>query len=367
MRLLCLLLLPIVMASASDARVIRIGLLRKDPPAEVQAVGPLTVYRGMTKKAVSTGRVITLNLSGGRAILKPATPGGAITLLVGAQPRSYRGEITVTPLRQRLLLVNRLDTEDYIRSVLPAEMPSDWPIQALAAQAVVARSFAIASIGRHAGEGFDLCDLTHCQVYRGASWERPQTNTAVDMSRGQIVTFQGRCVPVPYHSTCGGQTTDSTRDEHRGPEYLTGIQDGSSKPWCSASPHYRWSCSLSAEDLERALESDGHTIPGTPKSLTIRSSDASGRALTIVIQAAGTVAISGEDLMIAIGRHLGWNKIKSTRFTVQERDGEFFFSGSGLGHGMGLCQWGARGMALNGRSYADILRHYLPKCRVERS
>jgi len=363
---------------AAQTYHVSIGLFRKEPPAVVRVSGPCLISG---RSRVDSGKSIVLRYSakgvllegvGARSThpsvrLKPVDPGGTVELVVDGRGRPYRGEITVRSSRGKLQVVNRLDIEDYVRSVLPGEMPHDWPLQSLAAQAVVARSFAAAGMGRHSKEGFDLCDLTHCQVYRGSSWERPETNRAVEMTSGEVLTFRSKCVPVPYHSTCGGCTTDGLYSGHPAEDYLTPVKDSRGKEvYCSASNHYRWSWSLSSDELKRATEADGRPVPGEVADVRVSARDASGRATVIEIRADRLVKVTACDFMLAAGRHLGWNKIKSTFFDVRKSNGRFVFTGRGLGHGMGLCQWGARGMALRGRSYGEILKHYYPKCVVSR-
>jgi stage II sporulation protein D len=278
-----------------------------------------------------------------------------IRLVVDGAERTYRGRITARASHGRLLLVNHVPLEDYLRGVLPGEMPHDWPMEALAAQAGVARSFAVAEMGRHSRDGYDFCDLTHCQAYRGASWERQSTDRAVRMTAGRVLAASGKVIPAPYHSTCGGKTCANV-------EYLTYVDDSKNgKAYCAESDHSRWTSAISADDLGRALK-----IGGTITDIRLLGRDSTGRVTKIEIKVDRVTAFTASEFQGAVGRDLGWMRIKSAWFDVRKSGDSFIFTGRGLGHGMGLCQWGARGMARHGRSCEEILRHYYPRCRIER-
>ncbi|MHB0999446.1 MAG: SpoIID/LytB domain-containing protein [Armatimonadota bacterium] len=382
-RMICFIIsmISIFTCLSAGADELRIGLFKPDGlPEGVCAYGPCTIRHSNGIYHLKSGKLLTikctptgLTLDGiGRQItssyvkLMPDGIGGNIRFypIYTSEIRRYRGWMEVRPRNGKIMAVNHIDTEDYLRSVLPGEMPSDWPSQAFAAQAVVARSFAYASKGRHAREGFDLCSLTHCQVYRGMSYERPQTNNAVRSTAGLVIAYNGRPVAAPYHSTCGGKTTDGLYSGHRAEPFLVPVADSAKgKVFCAESPHYSWKGVTSPENIRQALQMDGiHT--GKISDMKITSKDKSGRAISIKLIVGKTSSVSGYDLMMAVGRHIGYNRIRSTLFTIRKSGTKLVFTGKGLGHGMGLCQWGARGMAKQGYSPRDILKHYYPKCTL---
>jgi len=280
--------------------------------------------------------------------------------------RPYRGEIEVRIWRGDLLVVERADLEDYVTSVLSQEMCSNWPQAAQEAQAVVARSFALASRGRHAPEGFDLCDTTHCQIYRGASEKR----SAARRTAGWVLMRYGRPLEALYHSTCGGVTANSRQvwpENPRGPE-LFSVRDGSPlSPLCRDSPHFRWICRLTRANLEEALARHPKTDPGGKlRAIRIAQRDIAGRVLWIQIEGSCLRQVPGVDFWKAIGDRWGWGRVRSTRFELSRSGEVYTFRGRGLGHGVGLCQWGARGLALQGYGFQAILRHYFPNSRLYR-
>lgn len=282
-----------------------------------------------------------------------------------SQYSRYQGWIEIRPQSGRLLAINHIDIEDYLCSVLPGEMPQRWPFQAYASQAIVARSYACSSIGRHASEGYDLCSLTHCQIYHGVSYERSETTNAVHATSGLILTYQGKPVPAPYHSTCGGITTDGLYDGHGKELFLLPVSDvKNGKAYCAVSPHFRWRSTVSPESVASALRADGEKAPLHASGIRVLQTDSSGRAVLIRMIGAPSADVSGCDVMMSAGRHMGWQTIKSTLFTTMKSDAKIVFEGKGLGHGMGMCQWGARGMAGKGCSLTEILEHYFPKCRI---
>lgn len=367
----------------AGADELRVGLFRQgnDAPQGVCSYGPCTVKYSKGTCRLKSGQLLTINVSATGLVLEgldrritssfvkliPDRPAGPVKLFPQnmAEIRNYRGWIEIRPKNGRILAINHIGIEDYLRSILPGEMPPDWPVQALAAQAIVARSFACANKGRHADEGTDLCALTHCQVYRGMNYERPQTDAAVRSTAGLVLAYNGMPVAAPYHSTCGGNTTDGLYSGHKPEPFLTPVRDSyKGKICCSASPHYTWKSVTSPENIRQALILDGIRINTPISDAKITDTDRSGRVTAIRFIGGKGISVSGYNLMMAVGRHIGYNRMKSTLFTIRKSKNKLVFTGKGLGHGMGMCQWGAQGMAKDGCTYRDILKHYYPKCTI---
>lgn len=368
---------------SAGADNLRVGLFRQgnDAPQGVCSYGPCTVKYSKGTCRLKSGQLLTIKASPTGLILEgldrrvissfvkliPDKGAGCIKLFPQnmAEIGSYRGWVEIRPRSGRILAVNHIDIEDYLRSVLPSEMPPDWSAQALAAQAIVARSYACASKGRHASEGFDICGLTHCQLYRGMNCEHPQTDAAVRSTAGLMLMHNGKLVPAPYHSTCGGKTTDGLYSGHKPEPFLAPVKDSyKGKVCCFDSPHYTWKGVTSPENIREALRMDGIRIDALISDAKIADTDKSGRAVTIKLVGDKTFSVSGYNLMMAVGRHVGYNRIRSTLFTIRKSGTKLVFTGRGLGHGMGMCQWGARGMAKEGCTYKEILKHYYPKCSI---
>jgi stage II sporulation protein D len=268
--------------------------------------------------------------------------------LPGKQERSYPGLLTIETREGRLRLVNHLSEDEYLMGVLAAEAETEYA-SALEALAIAARSMIPFLRGRH--QGVDVCDLTHCQAYVGLA-SSPAIARAVQATAGRRLSYQGRPALAPYHSTCGGATASSRGLFALRPTYLRGIDD---QGLCRRSPHFRWETRLRPEQIERIVESKAPV-----RRLELRSL-ASGEVELVVNE---TERLSAEAFYRRAGRQLGWHIVKSPRFTVEREGGRFLLRGQGLGHRVGLCQWGAEAMARLGKSADEILEFYFPGCTV---
>lgn len=264
--------------------------------------------------------------------------------------RKYPGALRVRADRGKLVLFNELPLEAYVAGVVSAEMPESWPLAALRAQAVLARTLALKG-GDHPGRG--LCDLTHCQVYAG---ERSSEGVQVALeTRGRVLTYKGSLIQPMFHSTCGGERVSNATIFGGAP--LPYLQEGSD-PYCGASPHASgWSVRVLDSELAKAL--------GVPRveSLAVVSQSEGGWVSQVAV---GGRTLTGYRFWQAVGRELGWGVLKSMHFTVRKDGNAFVFNGRGLGHGVGLCQWGARGQAQKGIPYARILASYFPGTAIAR-
>jgi stage II sporulation protein D len=306
----------------------------------------------------------------------------------GVEDRQYRGSLEVKTSPEGFRLVNVISLEEYLYSVLPSEMSNSFPEEALRAQAVIARSYALyrKSIVRpHRRDGFDLCDSQHCQVYRGASNEGERTTRAVDETRAEVLMSGGRLTSPLFHANCGGHTQSSRDLKGWGDvSYLTGVLDGppdlsfpsspvSLERWlktrppvyCSmapfnAGPEFRWFRLIPANLLQEKL--DRLTGIGRIRSITVLKRNPAGYVHGVEIRGMRDVIVIEKEHEIR--RILGFGPLRSNLFWIETRfdaDGypvEFLLYGGGWGHGVGLCQDGAGGMAARGFTYADILTHY---------
>jgi stage II sporulation protein D len=258
---------------------------------------------------------------------------------------------------QTVTVVEEVGVEDYLEGVLPSEMDPDWPLEALKAQAVVARTFAYANRGKFRKEGFDLTADTRSQVYRGATAVNANVRNAVASTHGEVLGWNGEMLRVYYHSCCGGHTENAAEawgeDPASAPKPLRGVRD----PWCSASPHMHWTAYFDWQDLMAAVEEHSR-LSGPLKSLKIGRRDIAGYVRDFVARAGGAqLTVKSADLR----KTLGAGELKSVRIArVITRAHGVEFRGAGSGHGVGLCQWGARIQAEKGRSYEKILAFYFP-------
>jgi len=267
--------------------------------------------------------------------------------------RAFRGELDIIRTENiKLLAINKLDLEDYIKGVLYHEVSHWWPMATLKAQAIAARTFAICKVIESKNADFDLRSDVYSQVYGGRTSERYRTTRAVDETRGKILVYRGKIIPAYYHATCGGHTEDASR------LWKTEIFPLKGRPcnYCRRSPHYAWSAELSLGDIEKRLGLKGYRLKGV-EAVEILSRNDSGRVETVAVKdTLGIEKIPSNKFRLALGPNL----IKSTNFSLKRQDGKIRFSGKGWGHGVGMCQWGAYFMARRGLGHVDILRFYYP-------
>jgi len=258
-------------------------------------------------------------------------------------------------------VVRELPLDDYVTGVLQAENGREREREALRAQAVVARTFALANPGRHAAEGYDLCSTTHCQHFTiPAGPASGAAARAVAATTGEVLDDPaGGVAAVYYHAACGGHTSSiaSVWGARGSPSWLRGVSDRH----CLDRRERHWEDRLTREEIERALRADRTTRAiGRLRQITIADADPGGRALSLVVDGERRVRMRAWDFRLIIGRALGWQMLKSTLFEMT-RDGDvYIFRGRGAGHGLGLCQDGAHDQARQGRHYRQILRHYFP-------
>lgn len=248
--------------------------------------------------------------------------------------------------------IRAMAMDDYVAGVVAGEATPGAPAAALEALAVAVRTYATANAGRHAADGFDLCDLTHCQVLRRAT---AQTSAAAQRTSGEVLTLRGLPAEVFYTAWCGGHTARPS-EVWRGaanPAFLP------SHPDEACANEAGWTSELSARDLLRALRAGGFT-GDTIRGLTVTSRTDSRRAAWLRVDGVTPAEVSGENLRTLVGRTLGWQHLRSTLFEVTRTSTGFRFTGRGAGHGVGLCVAGAAARAAAGATRADLLRAYYP-------
>jgi SpoIID/LytB domain protein len=272
-------------------------------------------------------------------------------------------------------LTQQLSLEDYVLGVMRAEGTIESEPEALKALAIAIRTYALKNAGRHAKDGYDFCSTTHCQrfvrdptvregaVIGGTLPDGRVSDTrlinAVRATEGQVLLDdRGQLIDSYFGASCGGETANvGTLWGVRPPEYLLGVRD----EYCESGPHATWSDTISRADLLRALQSDSRTDVGSRlDAISISKRDETGRAEFVTLAGERPRTVRGWDFKIIVGRVLGWNVLKSSRFEISRSGSNFVFRGRGFGHGLGLCQEGAHVMAARGSSYQRILEKYFP-------
>ncbi|MCU0228360.1 MAG: SpoIID/LytB domain-containing protein [Bryobacterales bacterium] len=250
----------------------------------------------------------------------------------------------------------RMDTESYVRAVLAGEAGGIRDIEALKAIAVAIRSYAFASGARHDEEGFAFCDTTHCQDLRLAN-RHPLLDEAVAETEGELLWREGAPVSAWHHADSGGHTEDARAVwGNAAPSWMRGQPD----PHSLLPQPFTWSARIPLRDLERALQREGLAVSVGAEPM-VTALHASGRAAVIRM---GGRTFPASTLRFAIGRHLGWNLVRSDLYELRVEGGEALFTGRGAGHGVGLSQRGAAALARAGKSYREILSFYFSGARV---
>jgi stage II sporulation protein D len=267
---------------------------------------------------------------------------------IRAGTTGVRGDVVALVHHGRLLLVNVLPLEDYVVAVLGGEMPPSFPLEALRAQAVAARTYALNKKLETLDEPFHLGSSVLAQVYGGLERENPKTREATESTKGQVLTFDLAPIEAYFHSSCGGQTETGLAALQRDLPYLQSV----SCP-CGKHPATQWTAALSAQELEDVL---GREARGEVKVLS-RTSTGRVRKLQV-----GTRTLDG----VEFRQRFGYERVRSLLFEVSgDGKGGIHLVGRGFGHGAGLCQWGAKLMADAGKGYRDILLHYYPGTELQ--
>lgn len=298
--------------------------------------------------ATANGHRVTLPM-------KFSSRGGGVVV----NGRPYRGTIEVIRGPGGLGVVNELELEAYLAGLINNEISSKWHPEAIKAQAVVARTYALYRKAKRRGEGWHLEGSVLGQVYKGSVTEDPASIEAVNDTRGEVLLYHGSPALTVYHSNAGG-VTEASGDVWQGDyPYLQGVDS----PYDKLSPGYRWEYVVTPDELGELLGRAGYDT-GAPAYVDPLVVTSSGRVKRVRITGrTRDVEMRGEDLR----RVLGYGNLKSTLFEVERTSRGFRFTGRGSGHGVGLSQWGAKGMAEDGYTYKEILEHYYPGTTLKRA
>ncbi|HEU4597969.1 MAG TPA: SpoIID/LytB domain-containing protein, partial [Pyrinomonadaceae bacterium] len=286
-------------------------------------------------------------------------------------PQAGAGSTVVRVHLSRADRTLSLPLDEYVFGVVAAEGSVEDEFEALKAQSVVSRTYALKNLRRHAREGFDFCSSTHCQryIHVGDGSARPDfyelLRRAVAETSGETLRDRaGRLAESYFSASCGGATANLKSlwgTPHAAPAHLRGVRDD----FCAGTAYRAWQDVIPATDLVKALRADERTDVGAHlDSVRVLRRDASGRAEAVALEGERRRVVRGWDFKLIVGRTLGWNVLKSSRFDVSRVGGNFVFRGSGFGHGLGLCQSGAHVMARRGASYRQIVEHFFPGVSV---
>ncbi|WP_346354149.1 SpoIID/LytB domain-containing protein [Azotosporobacter soli] len=416
LRILCLTILCVatlfITPAAAAEQMIRVGLAAGQNNVTFTSEGSLEVLEQFTGKTV-------LKLSANQSLAVAFDPKGQLLLngkviettalrlrtntesMIALNRQRYRGEIELLPKkggRVSLTIVNVLPMEQYLYGIIAREISPDWAREAVKAQAVAARTYALYSLNKHGKDGYDVCSGTDCQVYGGRNAESASGNAAVDATRGEVMLYNGRPIAAYFHSSSGGYTESSDNVWGGNSPYIKGVLD-----FDQESPYYSWDKQVSSSVLEGKLKKAGYSIgrlsgielsvlpdkrPLPDRTSADRAPSGRVKALTLISES-GRKEISGNQLRSILG-------LNSTLFdiTIIETRGNgkpdaaakagalhrltpgaeqmVRFNGYGWGHGLGMSQWGAKAMAEkaplgDGKYYQTILRHYYSGIEIRKT
>jgi stage II sporulation protein D len=429
--LLCITLMsPFIYAAEQSS--IRVGIWTDQPSILLNADGDYSITDAATGKTIKDctpqertivaskpeGLTVNGNVVASQ-VLRITTKAKNDKYAIEVNKRHYRGSIEIfrTIGKQGITVVNILPLEQYLYGTASKEVPVDWPLEAIKAQAVAARTYAIHNMGKHKREGFDLCATTDCQVYGGKEEEAATVLQAVDQTYGQVITYHGQTIDAFYHSSGGMYTEDSENVWGSFVPYLRGVED-----YTANTSHYRWEKTVTAKELEFYLNKAGHSVgtlraiglsPLKPVPMSAEDRGISGRVKTIsFIGSNGSVDLTGIQFRNMLGlastlfdikmqtpapkgiivdfAESGGMGSKTIELNIPPGSPKSFlldknnlrhitgtpgevvvFTGYGYGHGLGLSQWGAKVMAEKAAPgdttyFIKILQHYYQGIQVKK-
>lgn len=266
--------------------------------------------------------------------------------------KPYRGIAEISIGDKGLLVVNELPLEDYLVGLINCEISSAWPIEAIKAQAVIARSYALNRKLLRKNAFYHLESSVIDQVYDGCLIEDSRAHRGVSETAGEVLVFNNAIIQSFYHSNCGGKTEASENIWNAALPYLKGVDC----QYCLTAASSSWEQKLTFKEIEEKLKAGGYSVAGINEIKPgLRNNRGRLKNLTIV-SLRGELAVTGEQFRKA----LGYSVIKSTNFNIRTTNKDVVFSGLGNGHGVGLCQWGCKQRAQDGFSYKEILSYYYP-------
>lgn len=381
------LIMPISEAAKNSEPVLKV-LVGSGSSAKITVNAACELLDTDRKKVIGkekAGSLLTISKQGNQLLVngKPVTAkrvevkstGKAIVRVNG---KAYRGGMIFQTEGQKLNFINLVGLEDYIRGVVPEEMSESWPAEALKAQAVAARTFALYTKDEEKHSGYDLCSSTHCQAYGGVDSEAASVNAAVDATRGEILQYAGKVIYAAFHSDSGGYTANSEEVWGGRQPYLRSVKDDT-----TGAPHNKWQENYTLREVEDLLRDNGYYV-GKLNKITLtplkigagKTADRSesGRVQSVRFDGnKGTVTLTGNTMRSVFDLS---STLFDIRLSTEKKWGRehkigkagglnIVFEGHGWGHGLGMSQWGAKIMSAK-NNYQAILKHFYTKIDIRK-
>ncbi|MCZ6688884.1 MAG: SpoIID/LytB domain-containing protein [Planctomycetota bacterium] len=364
----------VLAAARSDPRL-RVALVKEAPSVDISASGPLLVYASDATEPLldlrSLDKVTVFSRLGklvwGAQLLHTATvrivPSAGVSVEINGA--GYRGDVRIhADPKGAITCVNEVALETYLAGVIGSEVPTSWPDAALRAQAIVARTYALSRAWERRDALYDMTADTLSQVYRGLKFEDQVAFRIIHETRGVILVYGDKIFPTYYMSVCGGHTASAAKVF--GESAIPPLQ-GTACGYCRGARRYRWPVggkpvTISEETILARLGPMGISLKRLDRIEGMQTSP-DGFATRVSLRHGGEIfTVSAREFRMALGPDL----LFSANFEAVKEGSNFVFSGRGWGHGVGMCQWGAHGMARAGFDEREILRHYYPGAALAR-
>jgi stage II sporulation protein D (peptidoglycan lytic transglycosylase) len=318
-----------------DNNIVKILLMKTKNKITVASKTRLKIIDIKSSKIIYDSKNVKLTIRPNRISNPILVESWDSPIFINGKP--YRGSIKIIKRVGKLFVINKLKMDEYLYGVVPSEIPASWDFQVLKAQAVAARTYAYYHILKKKNKSiYDLDASTNFQMYKGMIAEKPSTKKAVFQTSGEVMLYQYEPILAYFHSTSGGYTIDDkyvwTKNDL---PYLVSVKS----QFCNESPHFRWQSKLSYFEIRKKLQKKYRNIGEIRKLYFTRNQ---GRVTTILVKhSQGDIKISGNHFRLLFSPKI----LKSTYFTTKRIKYGLIFNGRGWGHGVGMCQWGAKGMA----------------------
>lgn len=350
----------VAIAAAGGAFAVETVRIAVGPELKVATVSGESLSAGPDEEQgrftpVPSGRAVLAVGEGGLTLNDAVVPEGVVRLnAAGAQgpvldvgAMRVQGDVVAVRGRLGVQLINVLSLEDYLAGVLGSEMPRSFPLEALKAQAVAARTYALQKKLEAYDKPWHLGSSVISQVYKGLAAHDARTQEAVEATRGQILTWRLQPIEAYFHASCGGRTEAGLDALGRALPYLRPVECP-----CASLPQSQWSLQLSKAEAQRALG-------GKLSALQVQGRSRTGRAKAVQLGPSRSLDA------VTFREKVGYGRVKSLAFEAAPHGDGWQLKGKGFGHGAGLCQWGANALAQQGKPYREILERYYPGTELQ--
>lgn len=355
--LIVLVILPVVPLAAIEKtardEMIRIAIIKSAESVTIDGDGLLAISDGGVPISLKWPQLVRASRSqiilGGESYKRLRVTSALGSIKVNR--KGYSGVVELSVSNGGLLIVNELPLEKYLVGLINSEISSTWPMESIKTQAVIARTYAVAKRDERKRAYYHLESTVMDQAYDGSDMEDSRAARGVNETSGQVLTWDGKVIQAFYHATCGGRTEASENVWGFALPYLKGVDC----EYCANGNSNRWEIALPLTKIAAALK-----LPGVA-DIKAGVRNGRGRLKDLIIGASkGTVVMPATKFRMSVGSTV----VKSTNFTLRLDDGVAYLNGTGYGHGVGLCQWGARQRALDGFTYSEILSYYYPGTEI---